>query len=44
MKYMVVSHRDEINICWEVNRNLREGWVLCGGITVSTNALGEKVF
>jgi len=42
--YEVISYRDEINIGWEVNRKLSAGWQLCGGIAVSTNARGEKVF
>jgi hypothetical protein len=44
MVYEVVRNTDEVNIGWEINRKLREGWILCGGIAVSTNARGEKVF
>ena len=42
--YEVVTHQDEINICWEINRKLRDGYQLIGGIAVSTNARGEKRF
>jgi hypothetical protein len=42
--YTVIRHSDEINIGWEINRKLREGYKLQGGISAIINARGEKEF
>ncbi len=44
MNYVVIKHHDEINICWEINRRLRDGWVLQGGISVTIDSNNNTTF